>query len=144
MTSALPPRQEFAKLRLGQFFPTETVRRLENWEFMGRTWIGEAIGFSEWLCPVESETELQSLAIDFEVLPRNGCERVLATLGLPLKPGMSEDSVRNVLGEPIEVQQFVSDRKSLEFKCGTGETYTISCTLKEAGGLSYLVVTVAH
>jgi len=111
---------------------------------MGRTWIGEAIGFSEWLCPKDSETELQSLAIDFEVLPRNGCKRVLATLGLPLEPGMSEDSVRNVLGEPVEVQQFVSDRKSLQFKCGTGDNYAVSCTIKETAGLSYLVVMVVH
>jgi len=49
---------DFKKLRLNQFFSDLEPTKLENWEFMGNIWVGEAIGFSEWLCLEQTPNEL--------------------------------------------------------------------------------------
>lgn len=133
---------EFAQLRLSQFFSGNSIAKLGKWEFMDRIWVGEAIGFSEWLCPEEQPEALQSLAIDFSELPKDGCEKILRILGLPLRPGMNAEEIKREIGTPFKIYEFVPDRKSYDFRHGE-EEYMISCTVKNEGGLSYLVVMVA-
>jgi hypothetical protein len=135
---------EFFQLRLSQFFPGGSIAELENWEFMDRLWVGQAIGFSEWLCPEEHPETLQSLALDFSELPKDGYEKVLKILGLPLRPGMNVEEIEREMGAPFKVYEFVPDRKSYKFLHGDEDEYMISCTVKNEGGLSYLVVMVVR
>ena len=135
--------QAFKKLRLNQFFPDIAVVALENWEFMDQLWVGEAIGFSEWLCFEERPTELGLLALDLNGLPDAGCRAVLQALDLPLAKGMSIAEIETVLGQADRTNQFVPDRKSYDFLVTNGEPYHISCTVLNDGGLSYLVVMIA-
>lgn len=144
MASRLITHREFFQLRLGQFFPASSIVELENWEFMNRLWVGEAIGFSEWLCPADKPETLKSLSLDFSVLPKVGYERVLSALGLELRPGMNAEVIEKILGAPCETFEFVPDRKSYEFQYGSEDEYTISCTVKNECGLSYLVVMTAR
>ena len=53
----------FGRLRLADFRPEEGVAALENWEFMDQMWVGEAVGFSEWLRLEDEPDTLRSLAI---------------------------------------------------------------------------------
>ena len=129
-----------SELRLARFFPGAPIVALDEWEFMGRLWTGEAIGFSEWLRPEERPEQLESLALDFSALPREGCIEILTTLGLSIRPGMTIDQIRAELGEPCDVHEFRTDGKDYDFKCGDGDDYLIWCTVRHDSGLSYLVV----
>ena len=131
---------DFKKLRLNQFFPELEVTKLENWEFMENLWVGEAIGFSEWLCLETTPNELGSISLDLSELPENGSKEVLENLGLPLKKGMKITEIENILGEPNDKYQFTEDRKSYEFLYKNDEPYSVSCTVLNDGGLSYIVV----
>ena len=87
------PYSEFASLRLSQFRPDTEITPLEDWEYEDRTWVGEAIGFSEWLRPADSPEVLGSLAIDFDEFPAPAAERVLQAIGLSVRPGMTIDEL---------------------------------------------------
>jgi hypothetical protein len=133
--------QEFGRLRLAEFAPKKQIRTLADWEFLGRLWIGEAIGFSEWLRPHERPTMLESLALDVAELPQEVVDRVLARLGLPLRKGLTRRELVKLLGEPYEAHVFADDRKTFEFRSEETDPYLISCTVLNDGGLTYLVVT---
>ena len=135
------PHVKFAALRLSSFVPQEEISPLDNWEFLDRLWVGEAVGFSEWLRDKGSPTALGSLSLDLE-LSEQTWDAVLVKIGLPLKKGMPLSEVEAVLGTPREVQAFVGDRKSYNFRVGAPEAYDVSCTIHDRAGLIYLVVTV--
>ena len=130
--------QDFRRLRLRDF--AEDVVDLDNWQFMGRQWIGEAVGFTEWLRPHDDPERLGSLALDLVDLPSEVALSVLKHLGLPLRPGMTYPEVVAELGSPIKSQQFQPDRRSYYFELGSDDRYSLSCTVHEQDGLIYLVV----
>ena len=122
-------------MRLRHF--ADDVVDLDGWEFMGRLWVGEAIGFSEWLRPADDPARLGSLALDLCDLPPDLSARVLDRLHLPLSRGMDLARIRGRLGDPVGTQRFVSDRCSFKFSI---DGYSISCTVHDADGLIYVVV----
>ena len=132
----------FRKLRLTQFLPDAKVKKLDGWEFMGHLWIGEAIGFSEWLCFESTPEVLGSLAIDFKEFPELPALEVLRTIDLPVLPGMDIRDLSKVLGEPVNELRFTNDRVSYEFVVSGPPRYDVSCTVLNKGGLTYLVVMV--
>ena len=142
MTVSMISHHDFGELRLSQFAPTSEIRALANWQFMERTWVGEAIGFSEWLRPQSSPNLLQSLAIDLAVLPESISTAVFLRLGLPLRRGMSVEQITASLGQPVATQEFVADRASHEFYVERSEAYNVSCTVLSDAGLTYVVVSI--
>lgn len=133
----------FAGLRLAHFRPEAQIAELAGWEFMERSWVGEVIGFSEWLRPEGRPDLLQSLAVSFIEFPPEDAEAVLRAIDLPLRAGMTREEVVGVLGEPVKEFRFVENRTTYEFKTPKPSSYDISCTILHEGGLSYLVVMVA-
>src|SRR3954471_16622670 len=102
----------FGVLRLAQFRPDKEITELANWEFMDALWVGEAIGFSEWL-RLESEPDvLRSLAIDLDEFPQAAASGLLRAIELPIGAGMRPEELRAALGDPLEEQRFVKDRVS--------------------------------
>jgi hypothetical protein len=132
--------EHFGRLRLGGFLPSKQIRQLRDWEFQGRVWVGEAAGFSEWLCLSEDPEVLRSLAIDFESFPVRAAARVIKRLGLPLRKGMTLEELKALLGPIDKTLRFVPDRKTYEFRTTGSEPYSVSCTVLEDGGLTYLGV----
>lgn len=132
--------EEFAVLRLAQFLPAEEIQTLNDWEFLDRIWIGEALGFSEWLRLADEPDVLRSLSLDFDEFPAACTHRVLGTIGLPVRAGMRLDDLRRVLGEPTAEEHFVADRVSYDFRVDEPR-YTVNCTVLNDGGLTYVVVT---
>lgn len=130
--------EDFARLRLLDF--VDEVSPLDCWQFMGRKWVGEAVGFSEWLRPMDDAESLGSLALDLVDLPRDVVASVLDRLQLELEPGLTIGEIRQRLGEPREAQSFVRDRRSYEFLVGDSDAYSVSCTVHEDEGLIYVVV----
>lgn len=130
----------FGALRLSQFLPDAEIAELENWEFIDHHWIGEAIGFSEWLRLKNKPQTLGSLAIDFSDFPAEAASEVLRTINLPVRAGMKFDELHEMLGEPVKEHCFVKDRVSYEFVVPGPPRYDVSCTVLNEGGLTYLVV----
>ncbi|HET9396399.1 MAG TPA: hypothetical protein VFO36_10110 [Nitrospiraceae bacterium] len=132
---------EFGELRLADFAPRERIRALADWEFLGRMWVGEAIGFSEWLRPHDRQNVLESLALDMEDLSEQVVDQVLSRLRLPLRRGMTRSELVRLLGRPVETHVFADDRKTFEFRHGEPDRYLVSCTVLNDGGLTYVAVT---
>jgi hypothetical protein len=130
----------FGKLRLAQFLPDAEIAELDGWEFMDHIWVGEAMGFSEWLRLEDSPKTLRSLSIDFSEFPEEATAKVLGTIGLPLRRGMKLKELRELLGKSVETHRFVKDRVSYEFVLRAPPRYDVSCTVLNKGGLTYLVV----
>lgn len=136
------PHTKFFPLRLSDFIDSSEVSQLSDWEYLDRLWVGEAVGFSEWLRPESTPQHLGSLALDLADLPQSTVDSCLSAIDLPLNRGMNLPQIQAVLGPPSGSHCFVQDRTTYEFKLGGAELYDISCTVLADGGLIYLVVTV--
>lgn len=130
----------FGKLRLAQFRPDADIAELAGWEFMDALWVGESVGFSEWLRLESDPAVLRSLALDFAEFPADTADAVLRAIDLTVRAGMSAPELRAVLGKPAEELRFVADRVTYEFVVAGPPRYSVSCTVLNDGGLSYLVV----
>ena len=130
----------FGNLRLAQFRIDAEIANLDNWVFMDCLWVGEAIGFSEWLRLEQQPETLRSLAIDFSEFPDAAAAEVLTTIGLPVRAGMKLSELRKLLGDPVKELRFVKDRVSYEFVVRGPPKYDVSCTVLNRGGLTYLMV----
>jgi hypothetical protein len=109
----LIPYDEFARLRLAQFCPDASkLAPLENWEFMGGIWVGEADGFTEFLRPEDRPDELGSIEIDLSEIQEDIGTAILEKIHLPMRRGMAFEQVAQHLGPPEGTSVFVSDRKS--------------------------------
>lgn len=136
--------KSFGELRLVQFLPDEQIEELLDWEFMDRIWVGEAIGFSEWLRLKDDSSKLCSLAISFSELPELAVVKILNKIGLPIQRGMTIEQLAVVLGKPHNSEHFCDDRITYEFHLGELQPYEISCTVLNEGGLNYLVIMIPH
>lgn len=130
----------FGKLRLNQFRADTDITALDNWEFVDHVWIGEAVGFSEWLRLADDPDVLRSLALDFTEFPAQAAAKVLRVIDLPLRAQMTFEELRKLLGEPVNERRFAKDRVSYEFVVVGPPKYNVSCTVRHSGGLTYLVV----
>jgi hypothetical protein len=129
--NALIPYHEFKTLRLSHFYKPafllgSPIKILRDWEFMGGSWVGEAVGFTEFLCLTNNAAELGSLAIDLIALPERTINAILDTLKLQLKPYISRLEVEYVLGKSHNTTTFVKDRKSFDFLVGTEGLTTLT------------------
>jgi|GEM_PF-989183 len=141
----LLPYKEFAILSLDQFLVEEPalqrdIAQLENWEFMGGIWHGQAIGFSEFLSLKTWPQELGSIAVDMLALSSRVVSSIFAVLRLAVTAGMSVSSIESSFGTPRKKLSFVADRFTYEYVLGDTELYRVSFTIQEGIGLSYVVV----
>ena len=128
---------DFSRLRLSTFVGEENVDLLQDWEYLDHVWVGEAVGFSEWLCLESRPDELGSLAIDFIDLDAPVIRDIMSVLRLPLRAGMDAGELSTLFGEPQKRQTFKADRETLTYRVGGREAFTLSCTVKHEGGLVY-------
>ncbi len=132
---------DFGRLRLRDFVDdADQIAVLEDWEYMDDLWIGEALGFTEFLRLDEDPLVLRAVSLHFEMLPEAAAERLLGVLRLPLRRGMVGDEVVGALGEPAEVLAFGPDRRAYWFRCGAEDMYEVCCTVEEEGGLTYVTI----
>jgi hypothetical protein len=132
--------KQFGTMRLAQFLQDHEIAELKHWEFMDQLWIGEAVGFSEWLRLEDEPEVLRSLAIDFSRFPKQAAAEVLRTIGLPVQRGMELVDLRRILGDPVKQFRFAKDRVTYDFATPGTPRYDVSCTLLNNGGLTYLVI----
>jgi hypothetical protein len=131
---------EFGKLRLMQFIPESELEELQGWEYMDHLWLGESYGFSEWLRLEAEPGILRCLALDFSDFPQEALLKVIKRLDLSVWGGMKLDPLIQLFGKPIHEEHFVKDRVTYEFSLQETAEYTLSCTVLNEGGLTYLVI----
>lgn len=135
------PRTEFGRLRLVQFVADQAeVEELEDWEYDDRMWVGEAIGFTEFLRHEKRPDVLGCISLDLEALPQDVWQSVFNHLRLPLKKGLDYQDVTHLLGEPKKSYTFVPEQKTYDFVCGSREKYRVSCTIHLVRGLKFVNV----
>ena len=134
---------EFGRLRLSQFLPEADIAEIDGgWEFQNHLWVGEALGFSEWLRLERDPGVLRSLAIDFEDFPKTAASAVLREIGLPVRAGMSLGELDELLGSRVAERRFVPDALVYDYVTPPPARYRLSCNVHERAGLTYLVVMV--
>jgi hypothetical protein len=129
-------------MRLSRFLTKKAIRRLDRWEFMDRIWVGEAVGFTEWLRLHDDTEVLRSISLDLVSLGEAVTEPVLDQLGCALRQGLTRPAVEKMLGKPdlIEAFRTATDRETLVYRPRRGGDYRLHCTIQKAAGLTYLVV----
>lgn len=134
--------EDFGRSRLSEFVRATDVDTLAGWEFLDRHWLGEAVGFTEWLRLEADPDVLRAVSLDLPALGDEVAERILSRLGSTLRPGMTRPEVESMLGPPTEAQVFpaAKDRVTLTYPAQGDEDYHLECTIHEARGLVYLVV----
>ena len=135
------PLVDFQKLRLRDFVTDDDeVVDLANWEFLDRTWVGEAIRFSEWLRPEDDPERLVTLALELNHLRPDVVDAVLDRIGLDVRRGDTAPALSTKLGPPVDTQAFVPDRTTYIHVVGDRQQYEVSCTVLHDGGPTYVVV----
>lgn len=130
-------QEKFEALRLFNFVQNYTTRK--NWEYMGALWIGEAVGFTEWLRPVSEPKKTQSISIDLEGLNEETVWKVFEFLGLELEKGMTEEEIKTDFGHHFEQENLQIDRRTLNYIIGSGNNeYYLSLTITNETGLVYV------
>jgi hypothetical protein len=137
----LIPPAEFARLRLADLLPPgQRPDLLTDFEYEEDLWVGESVGFTEWLRLEEDPDVLRSVALDLADLPAEVSARALDALRLSLAPGMTLQEVVARLGAPGGERQFLPHSRNYEFRCGPDGVYSVSCTVDEEQGLIYVTV----
>lgn len=132
---------DFATLRLDQFCAGSIEKTgAAIWEWMGGDWHCDGVGFT-WFGRLDGmPNETGCMEIDLTELPQSEAEAILAAIGLPLSAGMKLKSVAEILGDPLSIESFVSDRKTYVFQAGSDNPYKIDCTIQETDGLIFVSV----
>jgi hypothetical protein len=133
--------EEFGRLRMKQFVPRDAeVIEADACEWMGGFWINEGIGLTSMSRHEDTPSETGGLEVDFSELPESAVAAIFDAIHLPLRPGMTLEEVRSVLGAPEQTHVFVADRKSYDFTVGSQYMYHVSATVHDANGLIDVVV----
>lgn len=131
---------QFGRLRLSEFVDRLKVVSICNWEFMGHLWLGEAVGFTEWLRLEDDPHVVRSISLDLVTLDPETTQSINARIGLPLCRGMTRTDLEHIMGKPVGTVRCVPDRYSVWFRFGEQWTYYVHCTLHEKDGLIYVVI----
>jgi len=105
---------------------------------MNGSWWYEGIGYT-WFGRLESKPRSTAgLEIYFEELSASLAKKILRAAGLPVSPGMRLAELRRLIGVPVGVDQFVSDRKTYAFIIGGRNRYRVRCTVHQRQGLIHV------
>ncbi len=114
----------FSDMRMSHYVPQTDIKSLKNWEFLGREWIGEAVGFSEWLYSPDAPSMLEIMGIDISAFP--GVESLLLKLEIVF-PALNKVGVGILLGSPSASKVWPSGRQTLLYWHPDREPYAIEC-----------------
>lgn len=132
--------KQFFTLRLSDYLAPETVEEFDSWRFMGREWMGEAFGATEFL-RLRSHPEFTLLInLDLQELPAVKIKELLQRLELAVSPGMDEKDILALLGAPTKRHDFLPDRQTFDYQLFQPDPYHLSLTLRKEKGLTNLLL----
>jgi hypothetical protein len=134
---------QFARLRLRSFLPaTAAVDDLAEWEFIDDRWVGEGLGFTQFLRLEEEPDTLRSVSLDLEDLSDSVAQAVFSRLDLPLRLGMGIAETIHQLGLPVDTVT-VGTETTMGFCVDADVPYEVSCILDPEEGLVFVTI-LAH
>lgn len=135
----LAPYSVFGKLRLRKWFPDDDFLEEESkWYRL----ISERIRGMGFTRSMDHPDETFTINIDLFDFIEDLRFEVLGIIGLPLKPGMTPDQVKSLLGEPESSDRSRRLHSSwCEFKSDLPEQYSIACSFSDERGLWSVTVT---
>jgi hypothetical protein len=136
----LLPHNELGRLRMGHFLGSPRDIGVDSWAYLDELWVGESLGFTEFLRPRAQPHVVRCVGIALTELPTHVGRQILAALKLPLHTGMTLSQLVHALGEPASAHSFIDDRITLEFAVGERWPYLVECTALDDGGLIYVVL----
>src|SRR5687768_12430501 len=90
----------FQRLRLSDFYKSSDVEEVSGYEFMDDIWIGETIGFNEFLRLEEDNQNTKAIILNFTDPSISFQSQVLDKIGLAIAPGMTIDKIISIIGSP--------------------------------------------
>lgn len=146
---------KFAELRLADFLPEypvtdstddpgkanrfkgDQIVLTDRWAYRERTWVGELLGFTQFLRLKRDPDVLRCISIDFEPISLRIAKKIISILGVAVRNHMTRKDLIFSLGQPRKIETFVPDRKSYEWVVGKPDSYHLSATVHESNGLIY-------
>ena len=133
--------EQFSKLKFSDFFSGDLESNsTPDWEWMNTNWFVEMNGFSWFGQPFDSENQTGGLELDLESLPSECIDSIFDALQLTIHKGDDEETIKNVLGHPVDTYSFVKDKITSEYIIGNNDKYHISCTINRDDGLVFLSI----
>lgn len=131
---------QFARLRLRSFLPaTAVVDDLAEWEFIDERWVGEGVGFTQFLRLEEEPDTLRSVSLDLEDLSDSVAQAVFHRLDLPLRLGVGLAETIHRLGLPVDTAT-VGAETTLGFAVDADVPYEVSCIFDPEEGLIFVTI----
>lgn len=131
---------QFARLRLRSFFPpTAVVDDLAEWEFIDDRWVGEGVGFTQFLRLEAEPDTLRSVSLDLEDLSDSVAQAVFDRLDLPLRLGMGIAETIHRFGLPTDTIT-VGVETTLGFAVDADVPYEVSCIFDPEEGLIFVTI----
>lgn len=131
---------QFARLRLRSFLPpTAVVDDLAEWEFIDDRWVGEGVGFTQFLRLEEEPDTLRSVSLDLEDLSDSVAQAVFDRLDLPLRLGTGVAETIHQLGLPTDTMT-VGAETTLAFAVDADVPYEVNCIFDPEEGLIFVTI----
>jgi hypothetical protein len=137
--------EEFGRLRLRDFYPEGVRLSYSDDGFECRLGPSGFEGFTTtyFAWPEAKSLEIGEISLDLreeyqnELPPEVGA-RILASLKLPLRRGMTEGEVITVLGHPERIDRGAPEFPALFFRCpgDSGAAYRVECNFQATRGLT--------
>lgn len=130
---------EFGRLRLRDFLPSGiNIVEQPNFEWMNGSWWREGIAFT-WFGRLMNERDhTAGLELLFEELDLGTVKQILASVGLPLHPGMRITDLEELFGMRETTHKVIQDQWTYNFRVGSTETYQVGCTVHDNFGLIHI------
>jgi hypothetical protein len=141
----LVPYDDFARLRMGEFWPDPSaIRDDADVECCMGLGSGQRVGFCSFLDPRHDPgrvCEVRLEAFGPADCPDDVARAILGRIGLPLGPGMTRAEAVALLGEPVRGSAIPADGvEFLHFVVGGRWRYRVPCTFRADRLVGVIVV----
>lgn len=125
----------FHKLRLRQLLPDRRLSWSFFTQYLDRRWIGHSYIFTDCLQPINRPFQTHSVSIELGELSEAEVNGVFLKLDIPVTRATDIDDIQTLYGDPVEVEEFNKDRKTLIYHIEG--IYEVCFTVFNEGGMAF-------
>ena len=112
--------EKFKRLRLTNFLDELKITHLNNWEYQGKKWLGEANSFTQFLQPESQPFETHSISLDIQNLNDEELWKISEELSIILDKKILKEDIIEDFGNIFHKKEFNNNNI-------TSFTYKIEC-----------------
>ncbi len=133
-------REAFRALKLSDFVPPQSIRRLGYKDIYLRHHTGESFGSIQFVWQIESPFAISKVVIGFDPSALDASRRLLEAIGLGIRAGMNKDALARILGEPLRTCGIGSSRNAYVYRAGADGEFTVVCLAWNDRGLDNVII----